>query len=542
MYEVYTNGQLIGASGSFRTRNGPLDARQIFIIPREAYAGGRLVLTIRLLNIHVVTRTAVMQSVLGVPTAVERQRDLDTYAYLRAEWQHYLCYLLVFFVSLFFLVLFSIDRKAREYFWLALTLISIPLVRLCELGAVIDFGLPSLPVLCAYLGFNTMWGIAMVEFPFAFLKRRVPWYFRLVQAGSSVLVVLLLNALPLPVAAVVWLGRAQSSGLLTIDHYSLLLGMVPWVMALPTCFRSPLPEMRWIGGSMAFLIFKEGNRHLTLIDLPGISQTITMGALNFDVRAFAYFLFAIVMLVAMTFRFRRIQERNRTVEQELAAAAAIQSLLLPSRSATVGAFDLDYVYRPAGEVGGDFFHVAPAGDEGLVIVVGDVSGKGLKAAMTVATIIGALRGFADPDPGRILAHLNRVLYGQIAGFVTCCVARLEPGGMLYLANAGHIPPYCNGAELSCAPGLPLGVLEHQEWQPTEIPLEPDTRLIFVSDGVVESANTHGELFGFERTLAISNRGAEAIAAAAQAFTAGAVQADDITVLGVQYQPSPVAAG
>jgi serine phosphatase RsbU (regulator of sigma subunit) len=300
--------------------------------------------------------------------------------------------------------------------------------------------------------------------------------------------------------------------------------------------------MRWIGASMAFLVFEESNRHLTLGNLPGIPQSVRIGALDFDVRACAYFVFAIAMLIAMTFRFRRIQERNRKVEQELAAAAALQSLLLSSRSAAVGSFSIESVYQPAGEVGGDFFHVAPARDGGLVVVVGDVSGKGLKAAMTVASIIGALRDFAEPRPAAILAHLNRVLHGQIGGFVTCCVAHLEPDGTLLLANAGHIPPYCNGVEIDCAAGLPLGIIEQQEWDESEVRLEADARLIFVSDGVVEAAKTTGELFGFDRTREISNRGVEAIAAAAQAFASGAAQNDDITVLGVQYQPAAAVAG
>lgn len=541
VYEVYANGHLIGASGSFRTRNGPLYDRQIFLIPRNVYADGRLTLTIHVLNLHVVNRVGHMEPWIGAPAAIERQRDLDTYAYLRSQWQHYLSFLLVFFVSLFFLVLFLIDRAAREYLWFALLLMAIPGLRFFELGSVVDLGVPSLVALFGYASFNVLAGISFVEFPFAFLDRAVPWYFRVVQAGTMAISTKLLIPFLLPDAVIARIATLSEGILVNIQHYSLILAMMAWIAMLPKCFRSQLPEMRWIGGSMSFLAFEEANRHLTLANLPGIPQNVAIGTLDFDVRACAFLMFAVVMLVAMTFRFRRIQERNRKVEQELAAAAALQTLLLSSRSATVGSFSIESVYHPAGEVGGDFFHVASAGENGLVVVVGDVSGKGLKAAMTVASIIGALRDFGDPHPSAILAHLNRVLYGQVGGFVTCCVARLEPDGMLHLANAGHIPPYCNGRETACAPGLPLGILEQQEWAECEVCLEPDTRLIFVSDGVVEAAKSSGELFGFERTREISGRSAEAIASAAQAFTGGAAQNDDITVLGVQYQPSAVAA-
>jgi phosphoserine phosphatase RsbU/P len=157
-----------------------------------------------------------------------------------------------------------------------------------------------------------------------------------------------------------------------------------------------------------------------------------------DLLSLSYLAFAIVMLAAMTVGFRRIKWRNQTIEQELAAASAVQHLLLSSASSSALAFAVETIYLPAGEVGGDFFHVEPgAGDDGaLLIVVGDVSGKGLQAAMTVSTIVGALRGCVDRRPGEVLAYLNRVLYGQIAGFVTCCAARIETTGAVTLANAG----------------------------------------------------------------------------------------------------------
>ena len=541
VYEVYANGSQIGASGSFRTRAGAIHNRQIFLVPRNAYADGRLVLTVRVLNLRAVNRVARMEPWIGAPAAIERQRDLDTYAYLRSQWQHYISFLLVFFISLFFFVLYSIDRDAREYLWFALTLIAMSGLRCFELGTVVDIGVSSLAALFATVSFNVLYGVSVVEFPFAFLRRRVPWYFRAVQVFTLTIAVRLLIPLPLPDSVIARLATLSDFALLNTPHYCLMLATMAWIVMLPGCFRSRLPEMRWIGGSMTFAVFEETNRQLTMSNLPGLPQNVAIGTLDFDMRACAYLIFAVVMLVAMTFRFRRIQERNRQVEQELAAAAALQTLLLSSRSANVGSFSIESVYHPAGEVGGDFFHVAPAGEGGAVVVVGDVSGKGLKAAMTVASIIGALRDFSEPQPAAVLAHLNRVLYGQVEGFVTCCVAQLEPNGVLRLANAGHIPPYCNGREMACTPGLPLGILEQQDWAETEVRLEPETRLIFVSDGVVEAAKSSGELFGFERTCEISARSADAIASAAQAFTAGAAQNDDITVLGVQYQPAAVAA-
>jgi hypothetical protein len=533
VYEVYAGGRLIGASGNIASHNGPADARRTFVIPREAFENGRLALAVRMLNLHITNRVTDLQPYLGLMEAVQRERDLDTFSFLQAHWQHYLSFLLVFAVSTFFLLLFSMNHAAREYFWFAVLLFSIPMLRLCELSTVVDLGFSAYTALIGYTVFNVLAGVSFVEFPFAFQHHRVPWYFRLVQLGSVSIAAGFLYLLPISETALVPLAWTQQRIMWNLQHISLFAAMIAWIIVLPKCFRSPLAEMRWIGGSMTFLLFEEGNRHLTLANLPGIPQNINISPVDFDVRACAYLLFALVMLVAMTVRFRRIQDRNRKVEQELAAAAAVQSLLLSSKSASVGSFTVEAAYLPAGEVGGDFFHIVSNPSGQLLVVVGDVSGKGLKAAMTVATIIGALRDFTEASPRAVLAHLNRVLYGQVSGFVTCCAATIGHDGTMIMANAGHPAPYRNGAEISSPPGLPIGVLCENEWSESIEQLEPGDHLTFISDGVVESAKPiTGELFGFDRVQQISTQSPESIAAAAKAFSAGCAQADDITVLGV----------
>jgi serine phosphatase RsbU (regulator of sigma subunit) len=190
-------------------------------------------------------------------------------------------------------------------------------------------------------------------------------------------------------------------------------------------------------------------------------------------------------------------------------------------------FKIDCVYQPAKQVGGDFFRVTPEGGGSVLIVVGDVSGKGLSAAMTVSAVVGALRSIPPVSPAWILNALNCGLAGQMkGGFVTCCVARIKPDGDVTIANAGHLSPYLAGAEVPVSAGLPLGLYAGGEYEETHFLLSPDQPLTFLSDGVVEARNAAGELFGFERTLAISNQGATEIARAATNFG----QDDDITVL------------
>ena len=123
--------------------------------------------------------------------------------------------------------------------------------------------------------------------------------------------------------------------------------------------------------------------------------------------------------------------------------------------------------------------------------------------------------------------MNRQLVraGQ-GGFVTLLCARLETEGTMKLANAGHLYPYRNGLERAVETGMPLGLEEVAEYGETTVHLEPGDSITFLSDGVLEARNADGELFGFERTLALSNRSPQEIAHAAQEFG----QEDDITVL------------
>ena len=128
-------------------------------------------------------------------------------------------------------------------------------------------------------------------------------------------------------------------------------------------------------------------------------------------------------------------------------------------SAGTESFVSDAVYEPPQEVGGDFYwtRVEPGG--ALLVVVGDVSGKGLKAAMLVSVVVGMLRTVKESSPSAILEALNDGLAGHTGGgFVTSCCARFDATGSVTLANAGHPAPYCDGHEVAVEAGLPLGVM------------------------------------------------------------------------------------
>ncbi len=209
---------------------------------------------------------------------------------------------------------------------------------------------------------------------------------------------------------------------------------------------------------------------------------------------------------------------------ELQAASTVQQLLLQSASRATPGFHVDSVYLPASEVGGDFFFVQPAPDGSLIAIVGDVSGKGLTAAMRVAMILGALRRETSHNPDDILFGLNNVLtsQGQL-GFTTACCVKLSLSGDYTIANAGHVAPYLDGVEIETLPTLPLGLVADQKYEPVAGRLGQGERVVLLSDGVLEARSPSGELYGFERLSALVRMEATEIAETAQRFG----QEDDI---------------
>jgi serine phosphatase RsbU (regulator of sigma subunit) len=164
---------------------------------------------------------------------------------------------------------------------------------------------------------------------------------------------------------------------------------------------------------------------------------------------------------------------------------------------------------------------------GLIAIIGDVSGKGLIAAMRVAMILGVLRREDSFEPAQILHNLNEALLTKgEAGFTTACCVQIEPGGRYTLANAGHIAPYIDGREVQTPPALPLGVAPDQLYATVTGDLAANQKLVLLSDGVVEARSATGELFGFDRLAQLTLKPAREIADTAKDFG----QEDDITVL------------
>jgi serine phosphatase RsbU (regulator of sigma subunit) len=211
--------------------------------------------------------------------------------------------------------------------------------------------------------------------------------------------------------------------------------------------------------------------------------------------------------------------------------------MIPEAIPQVPCYAIQGAYHPALEVGGDFFQIIPLKNAATLIILGDVSGKGLKAAMNVALIIGTVRTLAEfeSDPTKILAGLNRRLCGRMqGGFTTALLLKLDCFGHCTLANAGHLPPFLNGKELKLNESLPLGIVADAEFADQDFILQNGDHLTLYTDGVPEARCKKGELYGFDRTRALlaSRFSAESVAQAARDFG----QEDDITVLTIESIP------
>jgi hypothetical protein len=240
----------------------------------------------------------------------------------------------------------------------------------------------------------------------------------------------------------------------------------------------------------------------------------------------------LISLVYAVYRYSVEQsERQGALEQEFKSAQELQQVLIPETLPSLDGYAVTSAYRPAQQVGGDFFQLIAQPDGSALLVLGDVSGKGLKAAMTVSLIVGTIRTVADTvdEPAELLSILNRRLHGRLKdGFVTCLALRLAAEGDCVLASAGHPAPFLNREELSLPGALPLGLDLNADYETKRFHLAVGDRLTLYTDGLLEARNPAGEIFSFERLRALIATQPDAKQATDAAVAFG--QDDDITVM------------
>lgn len=214
------------------------------------------------------------------------------------------------------------------------------------------------------------------------------------------------------------------------------------------------------------------------------------------------------------------EEDRRVLERDLSLAARIQARLLPPTDFSFSGWEGHYEYQPYGVVSGDFCDVLPEKDHTLVLL-GDVSGKGISAAMLMSHLIAVFRGLAGTGLSlpQLITRANRLFCASIpsGSFATLTAVRLEADGSIELCNAGHVPPVLQNGRIHQLPpdGIPLGLFSQTQFTTQRLQMTPGDRLVMVTDGLVESTNDNDFEFGLDSlTTILADHPSERPAAAA----------------------------
>jgi phosphoserine phosphatase RsbU/P len=244
------------------------------------------------------------------------------------------------------------------------------------------------------------------------------------------------------------------------------------------------------------------------------------------------------------------QEMNKTLQREINLAKNIQSKLLNGKTPTFDGGEVSGTSLPARLIGGDYYDFYPLVNGKIRIVIGDVMGKGIPAAMLMILTRGAFRSAAEStqSPGETLTAMNQALYEDLRNlksFVTLFCADWNPStGIFSFANAGHNLPLLicgKNREVKSLPkvsGIMVGGLPNQIYKEEFITLDNNDSVFLYTDGIVEATNNAGEQYQLERlvdTLTTHQdkevgKMEECVMNSIQEFTNGAPQKDDITMV------------
>ena len=526
-YELFLNGRKVQGAhiSSFWGVNRPTE--QVFSLTDE---DNNLVIAIRMLGIPMYTGwhlPAFLTVDVGTAGAIENKRAAMEAVRLYSAIPSIAINLLLVLAGLGAFALFRSQPGHREYMWLALYLLLLGISNgLLYTSTSGVFALAWNNLLADPLIYVIM--IMQIEFTFSFAGQRPGRIWRTYE----ILLLVSLTANPFSVIGdFIPANIYLSFETILISPAALFLPIL-----LAVWYRKGNREAGWLilpslmpAAAVALFNIGSASIYTGFGKLDFLANPVPIGPASLQLSDLGDLLFVLAIGVVMFFRFTRVSREQTRVAAELEAAREIQQRLVPAQLPNLKGYAIEAAYYPAQEVGGDFYQVFKQDDGIQLIVIGDVSGKGLKAAMTGTLALGALRTLANEGlgPAAVLTRINQQLAEtQDSGFITCLCVRLTDGGEFSVANAGHLSPYQNGEELQIPADLPLGISPRESYKERTFQLEPGDRLTLLSDGVLEARDPQGELFGFERTRAISSQTAARIAQAALDYG----QEDDITVL------------
>ena len=535
-YQVFVNGRLIGQFGEMPPYPKAMEERRrIFPLPADLIASGQpLVFAIRVWS----------PSSGGGPDGMLRFGDLkflshwnsleDKQAYWMDSSSNFLL-VLQLIGGLCGLTLYFLRRGDREYLWFGLYELESFVFLAWQIWR--DFhpiGTNTFRVLLVLLGLLGF--LIQLNFIVALVRDRKGWLYWFVTLSLALETLLCIPGALSWISAPLWNASLQIVSLpLEIAMFVILYRGTKrgiqdaWLLLIPF-------GLSYSTSWLQFLL-QIGSAHIPpgLLHQLDTERVLSDWPFPFAIQSIVDFIIEASLLAILVLRFARTRRDQRRLAAELESARAVQQVLIPHEVPTIPGFHIECVYKPAGEVGGDFFQIVSLPGGRVLIVIGDVSGKGVPAAMTVSLLVGTLRTLAHytENPSAVLTVMNQRMMGRTAGgFTTCLILRADPDGALTVANAGHLSPYIRGRELPVENGLPLGLDARSAYSETVFRLAENEQLTLLTDGVVEARGKTGELFGFDRTAAIAGSSADQIALAAQQFG----QNDDITVVTLTRQP------
>jgi serine phosphatase RsbU (regulator of sigma subunit) len=542
-YEVYWNGVLAGSYGKLPPHPSWYYSEFPRSFPLTGSAYGTLAIRVWKAPLEAFSAEDAgglyFSPLVGEAEAISLHESAAYWTYVREDLFDYSLVLLRGFVTVLCLVLWSRNRREQLFIWVALlTALPVALEILQRLFLIpFSYGLarflnqPLYVLDHVSLWFLLVWLLRLNGHRTLLRWTKVLAWLTLVAGSADGILALFWGSAT---------HRMQwADGLLTT--FILLVEIFPFVL-IGVGLRNRLDPSRW-AVALSALVLQMIN---TIADASALGQRFTHWSLFTDlidtplftiqgVQFRAEKVTAITLFIAIIYAVYRYaleqQARQNVLEQEIQSAREIQQVLIPETLPSLKGYAVTSAYQPALEVGGDFFQILSNLDGSTVVALGDVSGKGLKAAMNVSMIVGVLRALTDAtsSPGEILAGLNRALCGRMrGGFTTGIVLRLDTDGKVTFANAGHLPPFLNKQEVAVEGSLPLGLVSFAQYDELTLQLHPGDQLSLYTDGLLEARNSTGELYGFDRLNALMASGPTAQQATEAAVAFG--QDDDITVL------------
>ncbi|HET9100847.1 MAG TPA: SpoIIE family protein phosphatase [Acidobacteriaceae bacterium] len=536
-YQLYVNGQLAGQFGEFSNRGVTYYFSQprAFSLPTSMAASSPITIAIRMWMDAATPRVQPDTGGLHGPPVLGHSGIIFDLLRLNQYAIHLSGSSTLFEVAiqplaiLIAFTLFALDRNELAYLWLGISCtISFAFLLFLQITSYTTWISETYFTLLAVLP-PLQIGVWILFWSYWFrLERTVQmaWLYRLTGAVVLLLAIAMAMQQPplygrvVPVQTIHWLSPIA-------ETLNLLLGVVLIWVSYKGIRRNR--GEGWLALTAVLLVGISRNvRQLAALHVP---TGFSLVGIHIPLAQIGTVPSLAIITVLMLRRFLHDQRQREQFRQEMEQARQVQQMLIPEALPVVPGFLLESEYHPAQQVGGDFFQIIEGADGSLLAIVGDVSGKGLKAAMLVSLIVGTIRTLAKftRDPMQVLRGLNERLCGRMQGhFATCMVAHIAANGETTLANAGHLAPYLNGAEIAVAGSLPLGIIEAADFSRIDFQLCENDRLTLMTDGVVEAQNEKRELFGFARTQQAGNQPATTLAQAAKKFG----QKDDITVVSV----------